>query len=149
MIRLRVDNKCDDTFGSIAHEVAHTWFHGSDAADWIDEGLANSIENQMKESNPEAGVLYPPVTYCASYRNIKKLEMSAPTRDASSEASGFSCNYQLGDGIFGALREYFRHQRIQPPYREPGPQVSKRDQGRVHYRGCQRRLWVWMGCLTK
>ncbi len=107
VIRLTVDSKCDDTFGSIAHEVAHTWFRGSDAADWVDEGLANSIENQMKEANPGEGVLYPPVTYCASYRNIRELETAAPTRDASSEASGFSCNYRLGDGIFGALREYY------------------------------------------
>ena len=36
-----------------------------------------------------------------------KLESATPTRDASSEASGFSCNYRLGDGIFGALREYY------------------------------------------
>ena len=48
VIRLRVDSKCDDTFGSIAHEVAHTWFHGSDFAGWIDEGLANSMEKPSK-----------------------------------------------------------------------------------------------------
>ena len=52
VIRLRVDSKCDDTFGSLAHEVAHTWFHGSDLAGWIDEGLANSLENQVKEAHP-------------------------------------------------------------------------------------------------
>ena len=106
VIRLRVDSECDDTFGSLAHEVAHTWFHGSDAADWIDEGLANSMENQVKEAHPEVEVLYPPVTYCSSYRNISELEQAAPSKDASKEASGFSCNYRLGDGIFGALREY-------------------------------------------
>ena len=106
VIRLRVDSKCDDTFGSIAHEVAHTWFHGSDFAGWIDEGLANSMENQVKEAHPDEEVQYPPVTYCASYRNISELEQSAPSKDASKEASGFSCNYRLGDGIFGALREY-------------------------------------------
>ena len=107
VIRLRVDSECDDTFGSLAHEVAHTWFHGSDAADWIDEGLANSIEYQIKEANPETAEKYPPVTYCASYRNISELEQAAPSKDASKEASGFSCNYRLGDAIFGALREHF------------------------------------------
>ena len=107
VIRLRVDSKCDDTFGSLAHEAAHTWFHGSDAADWIDEGLANSIEYQIKEANPETAEKYPPVTYCASYRNISELESAVPIRDASTEASGFSCNYRLGDGIFGALRQHF------------------------------------------
>ena len=106
VIRLRVDSECDDTLGSLAHEVAHTWFHGSDAADWIDEGLANSMENQVKEAHPEEEVLYPPVTYCSSYRNISELESAVPVKDASTEASGFSCNYRLGDGIFGALREY-------------------------------------------
>ena len=106
VIRLRVDSKCDDTFGSLAHEVAHTWFHGSDFADWIDEGLANSIEYQVKGANPETAEEYPPVTYCASYRNISELESAVPIRDASTEAAGFSCNYRLGDGIFGALREY-------------------------------------------
>ena len=107
VIRLRVDSKCDDTFGSLAHEVAHTWFHGNDVADWIDEGLANSIEYQVKEANPETAEEYPPVTYCASYRNISELEAAVPIRDASTEASGFSCNYRLGDGIFGALRQHF------------------------------------------
>ena len=107
VIRLRVDSVCDDAFGSIAHEVAHTWFHGNDVADWIDEGLANSIEYQVKEAHPEAAEKYPPVTYCASYRNISELEFAVPIRDASTEASGFSCNYRLGDGIFGALRQHF------------------------------------------
>ena len=107
VIRLRVDSECDETFGSLAHEVAHTWFHGSDAADWIDEGLANSIEYQIKEANPETAEEYPPITYCASYRNISELESAVPIRDASTEASGFSCNYRLGDGIFGGLMEHF------------------------------------------
>ena len=63
-------------------------------------------KNQVKEAHPDEEVQYPPVTYCASYRNISELEQSAPSKDASKEASGFSCNYRLGDGIFGALREY-------------------------------------------
>ena len=43
VIEVRVDEDCDKTFATIAHEVAHTWFHGNDFADWIDEGLADSI----------------------------------------------------------------------------------------------------------
>ena len=107
VIRLRMDSKCDDTFGSIAHEVAHTWFHGNDPQDWIDEGLANSIEYQVKEAYPGQGEKYPPVTYCSSYRNISELESATPDKNTSAEASGFSCNYRLGDGMFGALREYY------------------------------------------
>ena len=106
VIRLRVDSVCDDTLGSTAHEVAHTWFHGNDPADWIDEGLANSIEYQVKEAHAHEAEEYPPVTYCASYRNIAELERAVPEQDLSIEATGFRCNYRLGDGIFGALREY-------------------------------------------
>ena len=107
VIRLRMDSKCDDTYGSVAHEVAHTWFHGNDRANWIDEGLANAMENQIKEARPEYGPHYPPVTYCATYRNIQELEQANPHREASGDASGFRCNYRLGDGIFAVLRDHF------------------------------------------
>ena len=106
-IRLRVDNRCDDTFSSVAHEVAHTWFHGNDPADWIDEGLANAIEHQVVASLRPEGVVYPPTTYCESYRNIAELERGRPVRIVDGDSTGFECNYDLGDGIFGALREYF------------------------------------------
>ena len=112
VIRLRMDGKCDDTFGSIAHEVAHTWFHGNDPQDWIDEGLANSIEYQVEEAYPGQGERYPPVTYCSSYRNISELESATPDQDTIAEASGFSCNYRLGDGIFDALRKYYGTQEF-------------------------------------
>ena len=105
-IRVRVGDKCTDTLGTIAHEVAHTWFHGAaDEANWIDEGLADSIEIQMKELHL-GGQEYPPITYCPHYRNIKELELANPKRDGDT-SSGFSCNYRLGDGIFGALREHY------------------------------------------
>lgn len=106
VIRLRIDEDCNDTFVSIAHEVAHTWFHGNDPQNWIDEGLADSIEYQVKETHPEEAEEYPPVTYCASYRNIAELEAAKPISDASTPESGFTCNYTMGDGIFGALRQY-------------------------------------------
>ena len=105
-IPIRVDSECDDTFVSIAHEVAHTWFHGNDPQNWINEGLANSIEIQMQEAHPSEGDNYPPLTYCATHRNIAELEAAKPIRGASTQASGFTCNYTLGDGIFSALREH-------------------------------------------
>ena len=105
-IPIRVDEKCNDTFGSIAHEVAHTWFHGNGPQNWIDEGLANSIEIQLKEAHPSEGDNYLPRTYCATHRNIAELETAIPTKKVGAPASGFSCNYTLGDGIFGALREH-------------------------------------------
>ena len=106
LIALRVDGNCDETFRSTAHEVAHTWFHGNDPQNWIDEGLANSIEIQMQEAHPSEGDNYRPRTYCATHRNIAELETARQTKNVSAQASGFSCNYTLGDGIFGALREH-------------------------------------------
>ena len=101
---IRVDEECSETFRTIAHEVAHTWFAGEHG--WIDEGLANSIENQVVEANPEEGQSYLPATYCANYRNLTELENADPRREARENKSGYSCNYTLGDGIFGELRKH-------------------------------------------
>ena len=106
VISLRIDEKCSNTFRSIAHEVAHTWFHGGGIANWIDEGLANSIEYQLEELHLNEEANYPPVTYCADYRNIGELELAAPPRDGGAVAAGYWCNYNLGDGIFSALRKH-------------------------------------------
>ena len=108
IIEMRVDEDCYKTFAAIAHEVAHTWFHGNDFADWIDEGLADSIEHQVVAAYQEGQeTQYPPVTYCESYRNINELERGAPGRVTHGQSTGFSCNYRLGNGIFGALREHY------------------------------------------
>lgn len=105
---MRIDEDCDDTFATIVHEVAHTWFHGaSDKADWIDEGLANVVEMQVVAGNWPGELVYPPVTHCSSYQNIRELERGNPSERTNDQYTGFSCNYSLGDGIFGALREYY------------------------------------------
>lgn len=109
-IKVRIDEECTDTLGTIAHEAAHTWFHGNEYANWIDEGLANAIENQFMETKNE--VAYPPVTYCETYRNISELEQARPLRISQKEYEGFRCNYSLGDGIFGALREHYGDQEF-------------------------------------
>ena len=107
-IEIRVDERCSDTYDYIAHEVAHTWFHGNDPADWIDEGLASVMAYQVvAATDPEGRITYPPITYCESYRNIRELEQAAPSRSYRNQSSGFRCNYTLGDGIFGAIREYY------------------------------------------
>ena len=107
LISIRVDEDCDETFGTIAHEVAHSWFFGNDPAEWIDEGLANAVEIQVVANNREAQPIYPPVTYCGSYPNINELERGNPVRISEDSYTGFGCNYTLGDGIFGALREHY------------------------------------------
>ena len=105
-ISLRVDEDCDEPFATIAHEVAHTWFHGNDPADWIDEGLANAVELQVAAAYQQDRVFYPPVTYCLDHRNISELELGDPDILSSGQYSGYRCNYSLGDGIFYALREH-------------------------------------------
>ena len=107
VISVRVDEDCDETFATIVHEVAHTWFHGSDSANWIDEGLANAIALQVVTRSQEVQTSYPPVTYCEIYLNISELEQGNPVRTSRDSYTGFSCNYTLGDGIFGALREHY------------------------------------------
>lgn len=109
-IRLRVDGECSHTLASIAHEAAHTWFHGNEYANWIDEGLANAIENQFMAARSE--IAYPPRTYCESYRNISQLERARPVRINTGRDEGFTCNYRFGDGIFGELREHYGDQEF-------------------------------------
>ena len=103
-IIIRIDEECDRTFEIMAHEVAHIWFQGEHL--WLDEGLANSVEYQVRENHPEEGPVYLPVTYCATYQNITELERANPVRLASNSASAFTCNYTLGDGIFQSLRQH-------------------------------------------
>ena len=107
VISIRVDEDCFNTFDTIAHEVAHTWFHESGYANWIDEGLANAIELEVVAANQPNEVAYPPVTYCESYRNIRELEQGNPARISKDPYTGFGCNYSLGDGIFGALKDHY------------------------------------------
>ncbi len=107
LIDVRVDEDCSKTFATIAHETAHTWFHGSDYADWIGEGLANAIKSQLLAAYQEDQETYPPVTYCDSYSNLSELEHGAPSKIFDSQTTGFACNYSLGDGIFGDLRAYY------------------------------------------
>ena len=107
VISIRIDDDCTRPFNTIAHEVAHTWFHGNDPAHWIDEGLANAIELQVVAGTQPGEVQYPPVTYCRDYTNIGELEQATPPRSGEDQYGGFSCNYSLGDGIFGALLDHY------------------------------------------
>ena len=108
VISITVEGDCDDAFATIAHEVAHTWFHGSaQGANWIDEGLANAMERQVIAAGVPDQVIYPPVSYCSNYANISELEQADPPRTGEVPFAGYSCNYSLGDGIFSALQEHF------------------------------------------
>ena len=127
-ISIRVDEDCFSTFDAIAHEVAHTWFHGSDYANWIDEGLANAIELQVVAANQPNEVAYPPITYCETYRNIGELEQGSPARISKDPYTGFRCNYSLGDGIFGALKDHFGEME----FNERIAQLARRETSRTY-----------------
>lgn len=113
-IKVEVSERCHQTLGTIVHETAHTWFHGSAKANWIDEGLANAMENQVIAQ--ATGKDYLPATHCESYRNIRELEQANPLRTSTKVSGagfqGFRCNYSLGDGIFGDLREHYGDQEF-------------------------------------
>ncbi|MYE39905.1 MAG: M1 family metallopeptidase [Chloroflexi bacterium] len=113
-IKVEVTERCHQTLSTIVHEAAHTWFHGSMKANWIDEGLANAVENQVIAQ--ATGTDYLPVTHCASYRNIRELEQANPLRASIGVSragyQGFKCNYSLGDGIFGDLRWHYGDQEF-------------------------------------
>lgn len=57
-------------------------------------------------------IAYPPRTYCENYRNISQLERARPVRVNTGGDEGFTCNYRLGDGIFGDLREHYGDQEF-------------------------------------
>ena len=108
VISVRVDHRCDETFATIAHETAHTWFHGSDErADWIDEGLPM----------PWKGRFWPPshlMRLCTRLSPTATVtgtsgSWSRPIRAKVSgdQYTGFECNYTLGDGIFGDLSGHY------------------------------------------
>ena len=44
--------------------------------------------------------------------NIRELEKGNPARTGKGTYTGFSCNYSLGDGIFGELREHYGNQEF-------------------------------------
>ena len=106
LIEVSNDFTCNDTFGILAHELAHNWFNSSGPANWIDEGIANSIEQQIYERHEKYPAWSPGRTLCITYANISELEEATPEITGEDYASGFTCNYQLGNGIFGDLRQH-------------------------------------------
>ena len=62
----------------------------------LDEGLANSLEYQIREDHPEEGPIHLPVTYCATYRNIAELERANPGMMATNSASGLHVQLHPG-----------------------------------------------------
>ena len=83
----------------LAHEVAHYYWLGNE--DWIDEGLANTIEYMHGVDNGlSPGQLKPQRGDCEAH----DLEMLSEW-DAPIGSPEFDCNYYLGERLFLELRE--------------------------------------------
>ena len=83
----------------LAHEVAHYYWRGN--ADWIDEGLANTVEYMHGIDNGlSAGQLKTRRRDCEIH-DLQTLSEEPPARGDPQ----FYCNYYLGTLLFDELRE--------------------------------------------
>ena len=83
----------------LVHEVAHYYWRGNE--DWIDEGLANTIEYMHGVDNGlSPGQLKPQRGDCEAH----DLEMLSEW-DAPIGSPEYYCNYYLGERLFLELRE--------------------------------------------
>ena len=86
--------------GGIVHEVAHYYWRGSNA-DWIDEGLANTIRHMHGIANGlSLGQMKAKRKDCEAH----DLEMLSQW-DPPVGSPEYGCNYYLGERLFLELRE--------------------------------------------
>ena len=86
--------------GGMVHEVAHYYWKGSNA-DWIDEGLANTIEHMHGIANGlSSGQMKAKRKDCEAH----DLEMLSQW-DPPVGSPEYGCNYYLGERFFLELRE--------------------------------------------
>ena len=147
IIEVSNDFTCNDTFGILAHELAHTWFNGSEPANWIDEGIANSIEQQIKERHVKYLTWSPGRTLCITYANISELEQATPERTGEDYASGFTCNYQLGNGIFGDLRQHLGDESFNKGIAEIAKRLAIQTDNPVSVKDVETNLGLTPGAL--
>ena len=85
--------------GGIVHEVAHYYWIGNE--DWIDEGLANTIEHMHGIANGlSPGQLRTRRGDCEAHDLAMLSQWDPPTGSPE-----YSCNYYLGERLFLELRE--------------------------------------------
>ncbi len=86
-------------FAGMVHEVAHYFWRGNE--DWIDEGLANTVEYMNGvQTNLSPGLLQPRRQECEVH-DLEALVELNPGKDHPQ----FVCNYYLGQLLFQELLE--------------------------------------------
>ena len=108
------------------HEVSHYWWRGN--ADWIDEGLADTIAATASLAQGAGGPAQPNLRKNCTARNLSEIgEISTV------DAARFYCNYYLGEKLFRdlqsrmtvqdfttALQNLYRASRDKPAPTQPG-----------------------------
>ena len=78
----------------MVHEVAHYFWNGSE--DWVDEGIANSIENSYWRSVGTPSSMKTSPRGGCTLEILQDLSTAAPEHDNPQ----FMCNYHLGEKLF-------------------------------------------------
>ena len=110
-----------DTAGSvIAHEVAHYYWKGGEI--WLDEGAAEFMAAFAERDR--TGVLLEPDNYpCSSADSIRELE----NRDYTRDATGYVCNYALGERLFLDLYRALGEDAFRQGFRRLNAMVGETD----------------------
>ena len=115
---------------SLHHEVAHYWWRGN--ANWIDEGLADTIAATASLAQGHALAAQPNRRKHCTARNLSEIG-SVTTADPGQ----FHCNYYLGEKLFRAVQSKMTAQEftaaLQNLYRasRAKPRPTQRDQVRA------------------
>ena len=108
------------------HEVSHYWWRGN--ADWIDEGLADTIAATASLAQGASGPAQPNLRKNCTARNLSEIG-----RISTTDAARFYCNYYLGEKLFRdlqsrmtvqdfttALQKLYQASRDKPTPTQPG-----------------------------
>ena len=82
----------------LVHEVAHYWWHSN--ADWIDEGVADTIAATASTQQGHTFTAYP-----NRRQDCAAVNISAIGNAPRSYSGQFYCNYYLGEKLFRELQE--------------------------------------------
>ena len=84
---------------AMVHEVAHYFWRGNE--DWIDEGMANTIERNFGMNQGLPSDLTSTDQGSCTLKTLQELSNQQP----ENQSSQFQCNYYLGEKIFLELQQ--------------------------------------------
>ena len=93
----RVKSRPDGRLHLLYREIARHWWHGN--ADWIDEGMVETIANIGSRIDDAAWIAQPLPRLSCQAPNIRALDQSPPDRDRAAH----HCNRHLGESLFRDL----------------------------------------------